>query len=434
MNKEKYNQNIENAIYSLGNNFRTKKLIEKLMAGEKVFVAAMGGSVTEGAGPLNPDGSEKWTRGYAFQFVEKLKEKYPRAEVVFDGTGLSGTPSALGVIRYEKDVIRELGESPDLLILEFSVNDGGECTGTRGFERIIRNVLEAKEDGLVIPLYAHATYENTQGLMIPVADFYKLPQVSIRNALEKPDCGVDLSKNGEFFADYVHPTEAGHEFMADCLMAVLEKSALAALDEKARIPAGFYNKNAFENFGVIYANSENFLACEGGNSLVAQNSLSAEENSSGGGREFLSAEQTECACGKILVEAGDFCGIDANSQSIKKGGTEFPENWYRCGAEKTGNEPFRLELECKTLIIAYKHQGHWLPEEFGKAQVFVDGVLTKTFDGNAYGPNGEKSGWNDCVTELLVDSSDCEKHVIEIKMTEGCEKQGFTILAFGYSK
>ncbi|MCQ2560403.1 MAG: SGNH/GDSL hydrolase family protein, partial [Clostridia bacterium] len=253
MNKEKYNQNIENAIYSLGNNFRTKKLIEKLMAGEKVFVAAMGGSVTEGAGPLNPDGSEKWTRGYAFQFVEKLKEKYPRAEVVFDGTGLSGTPSALGVIRYEKDVIRELGESPDLLILEFSVNDGGECTGTRGFERIIRNVLEAKEDGLVIPLYAHATYENTQGLMIPVADFYKLPQVSIRNALEKPDCGVDLSKNGEFFADYVHPTEAGHEFMADCLMAFLEKSALAALDEKAEIPAGFYNKNAFENFGVIYA-------------------------------------------------------------------------------------------------------------------------------------------------------------------------------------
>ena len=388
---EVYAKNLENSIVSFGNNYRIKKVIEKLEAGKKVFVAAIGGSVTEGAGPHNLDGSEKWTAGYAFKFVDKLRKKYPKAEIVFDGAGVSGSPSALGVIRYEKDIPQVLGEDPDIFIIEFSVNDGGECTTTRGFERLIRNVLEAKKDAVVIPLYAHATYENTQASMIPVGEFYKLPQISIRNALSKEDCCVNLRQNGEFFDDYVHPTEEGHNYMADCIMYLFEKSSAAKSDEENPVPVKYFNNKAFDNFYAVYSDTK-------------------DEN--------------------VTVNCGSFDKADEYTQSIKKGGCEFPKNWHHVN----GTESFKVSLECKALIFAYKHQGSWMEQEFGKAELFVDGVLVKTLDGNAYNPEGKKSGWNDCVTELVIDSETAEAHTIEVKMASGEENKGFTILALGYSK
>lgn len=115
---------------------------------------------------------------------------------------------------------------------------------------------------------------------------------------------------------------------------------------------------------------------------------------------------------------------------MKKGGAEFPSNWHH----QSGKNPLKISLECKALIFVYKHQGNWLPQEFGKADVFVDGKLIKTFDGNNYDPDGKKTGWNDCVTELLIDEETSAMHTVEVKMALGEEDKGFTVLAIGYSK
>lgn len=405
--EEQYQINVENSLYSLGNNYRTKKVLEKLTNGETVYVAAIGGSVTEGAGPRDSKGNELWKLGYAFKFRDMLKEKYPEATILFDGAGLSGTPSALGVMRYEKDVLQTRGLSPfdpqaddrglsplsqltpDILIIEFSVNDNEECTQTRGFERIIRWAQEANPNALVIALYAHATYQNSQASMIPVADFYKIPQVSIRNALENKNCGVDLKQEGAFFSDYVHPTEAGHIFMAECLMNVLTVTENAEIDEEYPIPSEFKNQNPFKDFHAVYPNTED---------------------------------------SNITLTSGSFSQKDANTQGIKKGGTEFPENWNHTA--DSGNESWKVELNCKTFIMAYKHQSSMLAKTipFGSAEVYVDGKLTATYQGDS--PNG----WNDCVTVKVLDESQAADHVIEIKMAKESENKGFTILCFGYSK
>jgi len=386
---EQYEKNVENSIYSEGNNFRTKRVIEKLKAGETVFVAAIGGSVTEGAGPKDENGKELWQLGYAFKFKEALEERYPDANIVFDGAGLSGSPSALGVIRYEKDVVKILGQTPDVLVIEYSVNDGEECTKTRGFERIIRNVLEEKSDAMVISLYAHATYQNTQDSMMPVASFYEIPQVSIRNALENPEANVDLSQGGEFFDDYVHPTAEGHVFMADCLMRIFEKAEEAQEDKVGSVPDSYKNDKAFENFHSVYSDTED---------------------------------------SNVTITAGAFNSKDGNTQSIKKGGTEFPENWHFNG-KGDSSESFKAELECRSLLFAYKHQGSWLSDKFGNADVYVDGKKFATYDGHNDG-----KGWNDCVTVMLIDETVSKKHTVEVKMSEGSENLGFTILCMGYSK
>ncbi len=202
------------------------------------------------------------------------------------------------------------------------------------------------------------------------------------------DADVDLKQEGEFFADYVHPTEAGHVFMADCLMKILEKSQASAEEEEFEVPAGYKNNRPFNNFRAVYSNT-------------------IDEN--------------------VKIISGGFCQKDPNTQSIKKGGTEFPDNWYH--PQNGGGESFKVEINCKSLLIAYKHQGNWLPEKFGKAEVFVDNKNAAVFDGD-----NESKGWNDCVTVCLIDEDESSDHVIEVKMESGSENLGFTILCLGYSK
>ena len=64
-----YSTIMDSSIVSKGNNARLKTVLEKAKNGEKLYIAAIGGSVTEGAGPAN------FKDGYAYQFVKKFKEK-----------------------------------------------------------------------------------------------------------------------------------------------------------------------------------------------------------------------------------------------------------------------------------------------------------------------------------------------------------------------
>ena len=376
-----YQKILEKSIYSPGNNYRLKKVIEKMRNGEKVTYAALGGSVTEGAGAAN------FKDGYAYQFGKLLREKYtPDGGKNFytDVAGLSGTPSPLGLVRYQSDVVDVLGQNPDILIIEFSVNDGGECTGTRAFEALIRNALEANPETCVIALYSDAkTYKNVLWAMIPVASFYRIPQVSIQDAIESSGVKVDENK---FFDDYVHPKKEGHTIMAECLMYLFEKADAAQLNDAYEIPAETYKNKPLTNFTRILGDDEN-----------------------------------------VKITKGGFGSVDANCQSIKKTGkSDFPFNWHH-GAED-GNEPFVMKINCKELLFVYKEQGSWLSEKFGKAQIFVDGQLKMSCDG------GKAGGWNNCVISQLIDEETASEHTVEIKMADGETAKGFTIVAMGYSK
>ena len=54
INENDYQQMVEKTLVSTGNNARMKKVLAKIRAGEKVYIATLGGSVTEGAGPAKP--------------------------------------------------------------------------------------------------------------------------------------------------------------------------------------------------------------------------------------------------------------------------------------------------------------------------------------------------------------------------------------------
>ena len=59
----KYQEIIKKSLVTTGNNHLVKQVLAKLNAGQEIIVAAIGGSVTEGAGP------QDFHDGYAYQFM-----------------------------------------------------------------------------------------------------------------------------------------------------------------------------------------------------------------------------------------------------------------------------------------------------------------------------------------------------------------------------
>lgn len=378
--ESEYQNLMKLSLTSKGNNARIKKVLEKLRAGEDVYIAALGGSVTEGAGPSD------YRDGYAFQFNKKLKEKYTPdngAHVYFNGAGLSGTPSTLGLVRYQSDVVDVLGGVPDILIVEFAVNDdGGEATA-RAFEALIRNALLANPQTVVIALYSAAQYGNTAAIKRPIAEFYKVPQVNVLDVV-KYSVARKFFTEQLYYTDNVHPTKKGHEIQADALMNVFETADADPADETFDVPAEWFKPKPLTNFTRILGDDEN-----------------------------------------VKITKGSFNGTDNTTQGLKKTGKgDFPQNWYH----DSGSDSFKMEITCKALIFTYKEQGAWLSKKFGKAEVYVDGKLKTTYDG------GKQGGWCNCVPVYLIDEAEPAKHTVEVKMVEGDEDKGFTILALGYSK
>lgn len=373
---------INETVVDKGSNARLKKVIEKLRNGETVYVCGLGGSVTEGAGPAD------FHDGYIYQFQKLLAEKYAKNadQVVLDGAGLGGTPSPLGLIRYDQDVIADLGgHKPDVLVIEFSVNDWLECSKGRAFEALIRRGLEDNPDCAVIALYATATYANQQDWMIPIASHYSIPQVSIRNAIDKRIESGEVKKD-DYFADYAHPKKDGHTFMANCLLNIFEiadKESLA----KSEIPAHWKLANPLKKFRTITGTD-----------------------------------------GRVIVERGSFSEKDnATQNSLKKGKGNFPMNWHHpYGNNGAANEPLKITLKCKAFILVFKENAASPTKPFGNAQVYVDGKLVKTCD-----PTNK--GWNNCNVSMIIDETEVKDHVIEIKMAPGSEKKAFTVVAMGYS-
>ena len=380
-----YQAMVEKTIVSTGNNARMKTVLSKLRSGKPVKMAIIGGSVTEGAGPA------QFTDGYAYQFYRALKAKYAPGDgsnFTFNNAGLSGTGSLLGIVRYQRDVVEVCGGAPDLLVIEFAVNDNGDLLCQRSFEAIMREALLANPDCAVMALYCVASYGNTFVQKKPVSDFYAVPQINMREVVESAIENKVFTKE-QYFTDYAHPTFEGHKFMCDCLMTLVDKLDMAKADAKLAVPAAAWKEPGLYGMKRIYPDNKD---------------------------------------SNVKIERGDFSDTDRKCQTLKKtNASDFPENWKKKLDAKSENVPFKMELTCKNLIFVYKVQASGDAEKFGKAEVYVDGRKVATYDG------GKQGGWNNCEPNMIIDERTAAKHTVIVKMAPGSEKLGFTIVTMGYT-
>ena len=230
---------------------RAAQLVAKLRAGQPVSVAYLGGSITAQPG---------W-RVYSLQW---LRRAWPDAEITEVNAAISGTAPA-GPFRLQHDVLRH---NPDLLFIEFAVNDSGytQQVAVRGMEGIVRQVRRALPELDICFVYTLAfesmlkdlqagRYPPTASAMEAVADHYGLPSIHLgleiarleaagrlvfQGTLPATDAGrAALGDRMLFSEDGVHPlVETGHVVYGEVLARSLERIAETPGAQPVRASAG----------------------------------------------------------------------------------------------------------------------------------------------------------------------------------------------------
>ena len=385
-----YRNMIDKSLLSKGNTYRLKKAIDKAKRGEPVTVAFIGGSITHGAGaePLH-------LNCYAYRSYDLFKRMFAGEDgssIRLIKAGVGGTPSELGIVRYERNVLRDGRANPDIVIIEFAVNDADDETKGNCYESLVLKALGAENKPAVILLFSVFESDwNFQDRLAPVGWHYHLPMVSIKDAVVDQfqwtkEQGNVISKK-QFFYDIYHPTNAGHQIMSDCLGKLFEE--------------------------------------------VDRSSLDKEDDANGKppliGNDFVDIKLLDRLNGDriAVIDEGGFREVDTDLQKTEMddhshGTPLFPNNWMHTGT--SDKHYFKMTLRSKRLIMVFKDSGN---EDFGTASIWVNGKQVRTADPH-------KVNWTHCNAILLYNEQETDEHTIEIRMEDNQENKRFTILGFGY--
>ncbi len=382
-----YQAILERSLMQTGNNYRLKRVIDKAKKGEEVTIAFVGGSITQGAGAIPIT-----TKSYAYQTWEKFKEAFGCGDnVKLIKAGVGGTPSELGMVRFERDVLREGAVVPDLIVIEFAVNDEGDETKGLCYESLVRKCLAVSENTAVMLLFAvFADDWNLQDRLAPVGVRYELPMVSIKDGVveqfyQKSGEGRVLTKS-QFFYDSYHPSNMGHTIMADCIIHLMKQ-----------------------------ADKENY---------DKENSWQEKEPVFGTDFTYVRLLDKHTNYDRILwLEQGSFCEVDKELQAVEQDANyvptpEFPYNWQH----RQGAEPFRMKINCRALLLVSKDSGN---VNSAKVKVSVDGREVLAAD-------PREVGWTHCNAQILFSEPESKEHLVELCVIPGDEDKLFTILGFGF--
>lgn len=210
---------LDKAIYSNGNRAAVANVIRKAIAGEKISIVYFGGSITAMSGndiPIDapytgipdvtssiPSFSTSITKtgGYVSWITEWFKRFFPEAEITTFNAGIASTDTPIAVHRMVEDVLQK---EPDLVINEWACNDDASFKYKQGtYEAVVKRLLEKD---IAVLLYGFATRSGgtSQELHKPIANHYKLPFVSYKDA-------YFTNPHWQYFTnDATHPNIVGH--------------------------------------------------------------------------------------------------------------------------------------------------------------------------------------------------------------------------------
>jgi lysophospholipase L1-like esterase len=229
----------------------------KLKAGGEVRIAYLGGSITA---------QEGW-RPKTLAYFQKT---YPQAKVSQINAAIGGTGSDLGVFRLKQDVLEK---KPDLMFVEFAVNDGGASPEQiyRCMEGIVRQTWKALPDCDICFVYTltqalsepmlNGTYTRSASAMEKIADHYGIPSIQMAMEVARlakegkliwkgdlpktPEAKAELGDKIVFSADSVHPyPETGHElYLAAIVRSLPAIEGASTKTGPHALPAAFIATN-----------------------------------------------------------------------------------------------------------------------------------------------------------------------------------------------
>ena len=392
---------LKKSVISTNSNARVKDVIAKMRSGADTTVAYIGGSITEGEGAdLNiPNGTYK--RGWAYYSYEYMANKFGTGNnVKYVNAAISGTGSEIGIVRSQKDLF---DHNPDMIFIEFAVNNGYNDFYNETYESLIRLALNQPNKPAVILTFSWTMYsgEAVEKYMTQLGSYYNLPMISVHKGLNDLDRTL-MNYNGNtssyLCVDQLHPSDDGHKLYAKLVANSISIMNDANQDAAYVAPSKTYNGQSSGVYDTI---------------------------------KMIDHTDTE------HVSLGSWSKYDTHYSSLYKSDVNaFSKGWTKQNTK--ANEAMTVNVNCKNFIIVYKADNPSLVKAGTlKVEYYKNGdstnAKTLTQNLNSYGHNNgtQESGWTNPVAILLIDEDVSSNYTIKLSLSSASEVG--TILAFGYS-
>ncbi len=363
--QEIYDLMIERSLITTGNMTRMANVLVRAAKGEEITCAYIGGSITEGYHDgLTLQEDEKWAK----MSTTYLQEQFPDATFNYVNAGISGTPSVLGNVRLTRDVT---DHDPDIVFVEFAVNDGGETIYKNAYESLVRTLLMDERDIAVVLLFTIVENGHTcQPHMTKIGENYDLPMISLPDSI-----WVEMQEGRMVWDDYSgdgsHPHVEGGKMIRDMVI--------------------HYYEQVIPNIEASKGDVDNTLP---------------EPVFSGDYADMKFLDST-----MLKPEMTGFAEANAHGS--------FPNSWQYRGEDGAS---MKFTINCRKLAMVFKANNSNM---YGEAKIYIDGEYTRSVVSNL------SDGWQNPVTEYIFDGTECGEHEVEI-VVEG--KAYFGVLAFGYNE
>ena len=348
---------------------RLKNLMKRAANGESLVIGFLGGSITQGSLSSTPKNC------YAYLVYEWWKKSFPNAAFSFVNGGIGGTTSHYGGARAWKDV---LCYRPDIVTVDFSVNDDANEFFEETYEGTLRRLLAAPSAPAVVVLnnVFYDTGKNAQDYHNRIADHYGIPHVSIKDTVY-PDVESGKIVRADITPDNLHPNDKGHRLVADEICKLLD-SIKAEMEEETIAGENIEGKSTKTEASVL---------------LPAPLTENAYEHS-----RLIQIQDNEAILDGFLVDPIE-----------KKGILDIFKNGWTAAHT---NDKISFEIECSCLAVQYRKS---VQQPVPKAKAVIDGdeAHAVILDGNF------TEDWGDCLyLEPLLHHAEKKVHRIEITITD----------------
>lgn len=350
---------IRRAVVNPGNTARLADAMKRAQAGEKITIGTIGGSITQGTAASTTD------ERYANRALQWWAKTFPKAQLDFVNAGIGATDSYIGVHRVDADL---LSKKPDVVIVEFSVNDTDAALNLQTYDSLVRKILQAENHPAVILLFT--TQEDGTSLQdthMQIGSSYNLPMISYKNAV-LPEIEAGKFTWKDISPDNIHPNSVGHGIIGELLWSYFN-SVYAKLDQ-------------------IDTSDLTFTAPPVTRDLYAKGQLLNSKTLTP--KTMQGFEQAKVS-------------------------NQFPNDW----TTKEGGE-LTFEVTGSNIGVLYYKT---VDGKSGQYCVYVDDRLIQVLDGDFTG------GWGNYAQAQQVYTSDTPStHTVTIKQLEGTDLTQFTVL------
>lgn len=345
---------------------RLANVLRKAQNGEEITIGFLGGSITEGRGASGVENC------YVSQVYRWWYETFPQAKIQVINAGVGGTSSYLGVHRVDAEL---LVHQPDLVFMEFAVNDTFSEFCMSSYENLIRKILAADSNPALVLLFAtNAVGDSSQAVQAALGQYYCLPMISYGKAVT-PEIEAGSFTWADIAEDTVHPNDWGHAIFAGLITTFLE--------------------DVYAQLDTIEINEEHLTRYE----LPKPSTPQIYQNA-----------HIESAA---TIQPLEVLGYDVYDFNY-----HFGNNWY---AVQDGAY-ISFVVQAQNIGILYQRT---VEGSFGQYDVYIDDVYVKTLDGNFVEFYGTETD-----TEELYKSENGEPalHTIKIVKNPASVNSDFVII------